>query len=144
MTVLFDTSVLVAALDTGHPEHVRAAACWQRARDGSVRAVVSAHTLAELFVSFTKAPATTPAGAARVRDRIASDVLPHCQVYALSAADYRDLLDAAVSLQIRGATVYDAIHAKVAELAGCDELVTLNLRHFRRVWPGPPAAVVEP
>jgi hypothetical protein len=39
---------------------------------------------------------------------------------------------------------YDAIIAKVAELAEVDQLVTLNELHFLKVWPAGVGKIVSP
>jgi predicted nucleic acid-binding protein len=67
--VLFDTSVLVAAMTDGHTEHARCLTWLQRARDGKVEFVVAAHTLAELYAvlsSYPVRPRIPPGVAARL------------------------------------------------------------------------------
>jgi predicted nucleic acid-binding protein len=39
--------------------------------------------------------------------------------------------------------IYDALHLVGARAAGCDELLTFNLRHFHALAPGDPM-VVQP
>ena len=34
-----------------------------------------------------------------------------------------------------GGTVYDALTAKAAQKSKVEKLITLNIEHFRRVWP---------
>jgi predicted nucleic acid-binding protein len=46
--VLFDTSVLVAALVEAHPMHARALPWLQRAKAGEIAMVVVSHSVAEL------------------------------------------------------------------------------------------------
>ncbi|HJS57618.1 MAG TPA: type II toxin-antitoxin system VapC family toxin [Vicinamibacteria bacterium] len=66
MKVLFDTSVLVAAMVEGHPEHDRALAWLERARRGALEFFVAAHSLAELCAvlsaSWPARPSTSRSG----------------------------------------------------------------------------------
>ena len=144
MKVLFDTSVLVAALDAAHADHARAAAAWARVKSGAVDAVVSAHAVAEVYNTLTKGSRTNAVSAARTVAEIHLEILPYCTVVALSAAEYVALPADVAARGLFGGIVYDAIHARVAERTGCDQLCTFNLKHFRRVWAGPPSAVVAP
>jgi len=59
------------------------------------------------------------------------------------AADYRALLCRWADLEVAGGAVYDGLIARVAEKVGADRLLTLNLKHFRRVWPER-ASIISP
>lgn len=60
MKVLFDTSVLVAAMVESHPGHRRALPWLQGAKSGRVTFLVTAHTLAELYAVLTRLPYGAP------------------------------------------------------------------------------------
>ena len=45
------------------------------------------------------------------------------------------LIKAAPSAGIRGGCFFDAIHAQAARETHCEEIHTLNVRHFRHVAP---------
>lgn len=45
---------------------------------------------------------------------------------------------------LSGGIIYNALIAKVAEKSKVERIVTLNLRHFTRVWEGKKEALVEP
>jgi predicted nucleic acid-binding protein len=47
--VLFDTSILVAAMVEAHPMHAAAWTCIKRAKDGLDSGLVAAHSVAELY-----------------------------------------------------------------------------------------------
>lgn len=56
MKILFDTSVLVAAVIEPHPMHTRALPWLKRARAGEFDFFVASHTLAELYAVLTTLP----------------------------------------------------------------------------------------
>ncbi|MFO1523361.1 MAG: hypothetical protein U1F77_15360 [Kiritimatiellia bacterium] len=49
---------------------------------------------------------------------------------------YRDALRLTVNQNLASGAVYDALHLIGARSARCDNLFTLNLRHFRSLAPG--------
>lgn len=144
MKVLFDTSVLVAAMVQGHPSHRRALPWLQRAHSGELGFLVAAHSLAELYATLTRlptAPRISPAVAARL---VEANVASRALVVALDAAEYGALLRRWADLAVAGGAVYDGLIARAAEKAGADRLLTLNLEHFRRVWPEGAASLTSP
>jgi len=56
MNVLFDTSVLIAALIEDHPSHSQSLSWLQRVRLGEIEGFVSTHTIAELYSVLTRIP----------------------------------------------------------------------------------------
>ena len=56
MTVLFDTSVLVAAVLRQHPAHPEAAAWLQAVKSEERSGVVAAHSIVELYSVLTRLP----------------------------------------------------------------------------------------
>ena len=56
MKHFFDTSVLVAALERGHPHHERASPKLQSVVDGAVTGFMGIHSLAETYVALTRMP----------------------------------------------------------------------------------------
>ncbi|MEW6490598.1 MAG: PIN domain-containing protein, partial [Thermodesulfobacteriota bacterium] len=124
MKVLFDTSVLVAAMVESHPGHRRALPWLQGAKSGRVTFLVAAHTLAELYAVLTRlptAPRISPTAAQRLVDE---NVASHAQIVALDAADYQALLWRWGNLELSGGAVYDSLIARAAEKAGADRLLT--------------------
>lgn len=144
MKVLFDTSVLVAAVVAAHPAHGHALPWLQRARAGEVAFFVAAHSLAELYAVLTRlptAPRISPSAALRL---VGENVAAHAEIVALDAADYRSLLSRWAKLEIAGGAAYDGLIARAAEKAGVDRLLTLNQAHFLRVWPEGGAVISSP
>ncbi len=135
MKVLFDTSVLVAAMLAAHPAHARASSWLRKATSGEVGFLVAVHTLAELFAVLTRlptAPRISPESACRL---VEHNVASRAEVIALDVADYRTLLSRWANLGAAGGAAYDGLIARAEEKAKADQLLTLNVDHFRRVWP---------
>jgi predicted nucleic acid-binding protein len=144
MKVLFDTSVLVAAMVSVHPAHDRAVPWLRRAKSGQVKFIVAAHTVAELYAALTRLPTLpriSPAAALRL---VEENVISHAQIVALDAADDGALLRRWADLEVAGGAVYDGLIARAAEKIGADRLLTLNLKHFRRVWPEGASVLASP
>lgn len=140
MKVLFDTSALVTAVIDQLPNHTTALACYRRfaspRRAGSkARAVCSSHTLAECYATLTALPLPRriqPGEAARL---IEENFLQHLDAVALSMADYKAALARVASLGLRSGAIYDALHVRCAERAGCDRIITYNTADFSRLAP---------
>jgi hypothetical protein len=62
----------------------------------------------------------------------------------LSSDEYALLIERLAKNGTIGAVVYDAVIARVAELADVDYLVTLNAADFQRVWTAGAARIVSP
>ena len=135
MKVLFDTSVLVAAMVEAHPGHDSAFGWLQRARAGKIECVICSHTLAELYAVLTALPVSPKISPGMARRLIRDDVLSLARVVALTLKDYRSAIDTMADLGVGGGTIYDALIARAARKSGVDRLITLNIKDFKRVWP---------
>lgn len=149
MRALFDTSVLVAALVASHPRHEQCLPYLARCQSGDLGLVMAAHSLAELFSVLTTLPIRpriSPQTAARLAESNGLRPQPRgiAEVQALSVAEYVQVVDDLASRSLAGGIVYDALLAKVAETAKVDRLLTLNPRHFQRVWPEGAGRIHEP
>ncbi len=61
--VLFDTSVLVAALWTNHPQHSLCLSRLKKVKSGNLQGIICTHTLAELYsvlICFPIKPTVSP------------------------------------------------------------------------------------
>jgi predicted nucleic acid-binding protein len=143
MKVLIDTSVLIAGMLSDHRQHSHAQPWLARAKAGAFEAVVSGHSVAELYAVLTRLPRTpriTPAEAWQlIQTNVASQT-----VVTLSAHDYVKMIEELVQVSVVGGAVYDAVIAKAAELANVDHLLTFNVSHFQRAWPSGASRVVSP
>jgi len=114
------------------------------AQRGQLEAVVSAHSLAEAYAVLTRMPPPHRISPARAWLALEANVLSVMQVYALSATDYRDLLEHLAQNNIAGGVTYDGVIAWVAYKAQVDQIITFNAKDFRRVVPALAAQVVIP
>ena len=144
MKALLDTSTLIAAMLPDHVHHSQALAWLSQAKSGAFEFVCSGHSLAEIYAVLTRLPRTPPIGPDEALRLIEENVTRHARVYSLSSDEYALLIELLVRNRITGAAVYDAIIARVGELATVDYLVTLNVADFQRVWPAGAARIVSP
>jgi predicted nucleic acid-binding protein len=143
MRVLLDTSVLVSGMLSDHVQHAQTQPWLATAKGGAFEAVVSGHSLAELFAVLTRLPRIPRITPAEALQMIQQNLASYTRV-SLSAADYWQLVDDLAQLGVAGGAVYDGVIAKAAELAQVDLLLTLNVRHFQRIWPNGASRVVSP
>ena len=144
MKVLVDTSVFVASMIASHQSHPQARQWIDSIRNGSVAAVVSAHSLAETYSVLTRIPPPQRLSAAVAWRLIKQDILEITEVLALTSQEYQDLIARLAQSQIVGGAVYDAVIADVALKSQVDHIVTLNPRDFRRVNPLLTATIIVP
>lgn len=126
MKIFLDASVLVESCLAGSPKFAKADQLVSR-KD----ALTSAHALAETYATLSGDPRLriNPAHAAQLVEDLANALT----VRAFELTDYLALISAAPLKGVRGGAIYDALHAQTARLAGCQELHTLNVSHFRHV-----------
>ena len=135
MKLLFDTSVLVAAIVEAHPHHSRALPQLQSAKRGKHDFFVAAHSLAELYAVLTSLPLKPKISPLTARRLIDENVISSANIISLSAADYKNTLKELSELALTGGIVYDALVAKAAKKSRIDRLLTFNVSDFKRVWP---------
>jgi predicted nucleic acid-binding protein len=135
--VLIDTSVIVAGVDAAHAHHSVSAAWLHAMKAGAVTAVVSAHTLAEVYAVLTRIPARRPLAPLDVWRVIRRNILdvPGCSLFALTADEYANLIQRLAQAGHAGGITYDALVVEVARVEGVDHIVTLNTKHFSRLAP---------
>jgi predicted nucleic acid-binding protein len=59
--------------------------------------------------------------------------IQYFEIVTLSAADYQAAIRMMVAAKLPGAGIYDAVIAQAAIAAKADQLLTLNLKHFKRL-----------
>ena len=144
LRTLLDTSVVVAALIENHPSHAIASAWLRRAESGDIDAVVSSHTLSEVYKVLTgmnRRPRYTSSQVMRI---IADRVLPFFETITLDADEHIAAMEQLVRLDIIGGTIYDGLIAYAAFKANVEQIITFNERHFVRVSAGLPLQIVVP
>lgn len=133
MKVLFDTSVLVAAMVEAHPRHRASLAVLQKAMDGKIKMFVAAHSCAEVYAVLTTLPVSPriiPETAVLLLEK---NILPWAKVVDLSAQDYVDLIHEIGRAGLSGGVVYDAIAIHCARKAHVDHIWTWNSKDFIRI-----------
>jgi predicted nucleic acid-binding protein len=142
--LLFDTSVLVAAMLETHPDHAAALPWLRQIKDGTHQGVVSAHALAELYAILTRLP-IRPKISAKLAGRLIKDnVLDVFEVIPLSAADYLEIIDYLSENNVIGGVTYDALHLQAAWKTNVDQVITINDKDFRRIYPHFADKIVSP
>jgi predicted nucleic acid-binding protein len=142
--ILFDTSVLVAAMVEAHPGHGLALPWLQRVKDGTDNGVVAAHSLAELYAVLTTLPIRPLIRPTTAQQLIKRNVLDIFEVVYLSDEDYTAVIDHLSSLGIVGGATYDALILHAALKTDVEQVVTLNEKDFRRIHPGLADRIVSP
>jgi predicted nucleic acid-binding protein len=72
-----------------------------------------------------------------------SSILPHFTIIPLSAKAYKEAITLTAAQHLASGAIYDALHIIGARAAQCQQLLTLNLKHFRALAPGD-AMIVSP
>lgn len=133
MNVLFDTSVLVAALVGTHPMHERAFFWLRQAAAGKVVMLVAAHALAELYAVLTRYPSNpkiSPEQAARL---VKESVVKYAMIVPLTPADHMAVIQELAAHSLPGGIIYDALHARAACIGQARKIVSFNTRDFTRL-----------
>jgi|SRR5437870_2309301 predicted nucleic acid-binding protein len=144
MKVLFDTSVLVAAIVEAHPRHPEAASWLRRAKSREIELLAATHSLAELYSILSALPARPRISPAKAWQLVQENVAASAHLIALSPEDYSATLQQAAERGLSGGVIYDALIVCAARKAGADRLLTLNQRDFRRVLPEGESILIVP
>src|SRR4030067_2555948 len=126
MKVLFDTSVLVAALLDSHPNHTKAFSWLSKVIHGQVEGYIGIHTLAELYAILTSLPIQRKVTSNEILKLIQNSVLSVFNIIELTKTDYPQVLESLAHNNIRGGATYDAVIAHAAFKAKVDKLLTFN------------------
>jgi predicted nucleic acid-binding protein len=130
--VLYDTSVLVAALLVNHSNHSFALPKLEMAQRQEVKGYVSTHSLAELYSVITRLPEPLRVFPDEAQAMII-DLVQYLEAVPLLPEDYQAAMAQMVSLKLVGGGIFDALIAQVALKAEVDQLLTLNPKDFTRL-----------
>ena len=136
MKILFDTSVIIAAIIEPHPKHNKALPWLQKARQSEFELVVASHTLAELYAVLTTLPIKPRISPSIAWRLIQENVEQIAKIISLTPLEYKTTIKQLSEKGLFGGIIYDAIIAKVASKAQVNNLLTLNLQHFQKIWTG--------
>ncbi len=132
MKVLFDTSVLVAALIVSHPQHSACFARLKAAESREVQGFVSTHSLAEIYSVITRFPIQPRIAPHQAQSTIA-DISQYLEVVPLHSNEYLAAITQMVALNLPGGGIFDALIAQAALKADVNILLTMNPSHFTRL-----------
>ena len=135
MKILFDTSVLVAALVESHPVHKRAFPWLKKATAKKFDMIVAAHTIAELYAVLSTLPIKPRISPLIARKLISENIVTAAKIISLTPRESISVIKQISELGLSGGITYDALIARVAQKAKAERLLTLNADHFARVWP---------
>ena len=144
MKILFDTSVLVAALVESHPAHKKAFPWLKKATAKEFDMIVAAHTIAELYAVLSTLPIKPRISPLIARKLISENIETIGKLISLTPREYISVIKQISELGLAGGITYDALIAKVAQKANVEKLLTLNADHFARVWPNGDKLIVMP
>jgi predicted nucleic acid-binding protein len=130
--VLFDTSVLIAALLPKHPSHAPCFAQLQAAELQQIQGYLSTHSLAEVYSVMTRMP-SQPRVSPQAVQMLLEGCLRFLEAVSLEAADYQVAVGRMVVLDLPGGGIFDALIAEAALKVSADRLLTLNPSHFIRL-----------
>jgi predicted nucleic acid-binding protein len=144
MKILFDTSVIIAAMVEPHPFHPIAFPWLKRARSKEFDLFIASHTLAELYAVLTTLPIRPRIAPGVARQLIHNNLESIARVVSLSASDYRSVIKRMGDLELSGGIIYDALIVRAAQRSRVDRIVTFNMDDFKRVWPEGTAHITAP
>ena len=135
MKILFDTSLIIAALVESHPMHVRAFPWLKKAKAKDFELVVASHTIAETYAVLSTLPIKPRISPSVAWRLINENIVSISKIASLTPAEYSFTIKQISELGLVGGITYDALIAKVAQKSKVKRMLTLNLEHFTRVWP---------
>jgi len=126
MSVLLDSSVLIAALAPDEDRHEECLALLMKG-DG----VICTHALLETFSTLTGGKLGMKVDADVAAQLLIQTVIPRIGLVELSAEELLGALRVARKHGVRGGAVYDYVHLVAARKAEATKLYTVNLTDFQ-------------
>lgn len=140
--ICFDTSSLLALYVHEHPNHTSCANYYLDHVD-SAEFYIASRSIAEIYRHLTSGRAYFSYPPADAHQLLRTIIPDYFHPVSLGHVDYMQVMDQMKDLALHGAIIYDGLIAKSAEKAGCDKLVTYNIKDFQRVWPLTSADLIE-
>ncbi len=129
MNVLFDTSVVVAAVLPQHPSHYPCFIHLQAAKLAQLTGYLSTHSLYSVLTRMPSQPRISPQDA----KRLIENNLKYLEAVVLDRADYQAAITQMTALNLPGGGIFDALIAQAALKVSAERLLTLNPKHFTRL-----------
>jgi predicted nucleic acid-binding protein len=133
--VFFDTSVLVAAMVEELPNHETAMEAFLRWTQAPHNGCCTNHALAECYATLTALPLARRIQPLEARLMIEENLAKRLEILEIGRETTLESIRRTSESGFSSGVVYDALHLISAEQAGCDKLLTYNLRDFRRLDP---------
>jgi predicted nucleic acid-binding protein len=133
--VFFDTSVLVTALVTELPNHERALDCLVNYSRKKGDACTTTHVLAETYACLTSLPVKKRISPMDAKSLIEESLVKNLEILPIVTQTYLSSIRRVSNMGMTSGIIYDALHLEMAESSGCTELLTYNLKDFRRLDP---------
>ncbi len=130
MKALFDTSVLVPTFLGDHEHHEASLDVFLRFEKR--QACCAAHSLAEVYATFTRMPGKYRVSCEQAMLFLA-EIRQRLTLVALDGDEYYATVEQASALGVMGGTVYDALLARCALKARAEILYTWNVKHFQQL-----------
>lgn len=135
MKVLYDTSIIVAGMIEAHERHVDAHRHLNRRPTEHYQIYVATHTLAEAYSTLTRLPRNLRLSPGQAFTLIQEIVIEAFELVSLDNQDYVSVLQRLSSSGLSGGVTYDALLIQAGLKANVDHIFTLNVGHFRLVYP---------
>lgn len=142
MIAFLDSSTIVAGLWSGHTRHAKASRWLVKAKQGEIRALTSAHGIAETYAVLSGLPIAPRLHPHLVRQAI-DDALTYVELVALTRDDYARAIAEAPDAGAIGGGLDDYLHIVAARQTACEAIITLNAKDFRRLCRGHPPRIID-
>lgn len=120
---------------SSHPQHETARFRVQQAQKGADTGIIAAHSLAEVYSILTRLPVQPRISPLAAHQLIQHNILGTFEIVTLTDVDYISLLNHLRAEGIAGGATYDALLLHAAWTSNVDQILTLNEKDFRRVYP---------
>ena len=116
--------------------HQKAYPWMKRATANEFELIVASHTIAELYAVLSTLPIKPRITPLIARKLINENIEPNSKIISLTPGEYKSVIKLISELGLAVGIIYDALIAMVAQKSKVERLLTLNIYHFNRAWPG--------
>jgi predicted nucleic acid-binding protein len=125
MKTFFESSAVVAALWSSHPEHLKCRTLLMDGKAGAYPVAISQLSLHEAYAVLTTLP-VAPAFSVSVVSTALKSLLQGVTVVSLGPDAYQACVERAERLGAKGWAVTDLMHIRAAEVWGAQRFVTVS------------------
>lgn len=129
----FDTSILLPALVSAHPQHKVSLQLMDNALSSGVGVTSVTHTYAELYSNLTKLPKGLAIPPDLAFQMITKEIGAIFEIVELTRSDYEAALQRCAQKGLVSGVIYDALHLQAALKAEAKVLYTHNFSDFDRL-----------